>query len=96
MRFLTYVLLILSGLNGFAASESTTVVVDGMTCVSCARSVERSLKTFSEVDAVKISLSTRKVTVIYKEGKRLSPDQIRIAIKEAGYSVKSVEGSKPK
>ena len=91
MKVFAIVLLFFFTLNAFASNESTTLIVDGMTCVSCARAVERSLKTFPEVDAVKISLSTEKVTVVYKEGKKLTQDQVKAAIKKAGYSVKSFE-----
>jgi len=92
---LTFTLLaLLLSLSALAAPTSTTVLVEGMTCVSCARAIEKSFKKFPEVDSVKISISSEKVTLTFKEGKSLAPDQISQAIKEAGYKVKPTTDSK--
>lgn len=94
MKFALTLLTLLLPLSALAEPTSTTVSVEGMTCVSCARAIERSLKKFPEVDSVKISLSAEKVTLTFKEGKSLAPGQISQAIKEAGYKVKSTADSK--
>jgi copper chaperone CopZ len=87
------VLTLFFSLNAFAISNTTTVSVEGMTCVSCARAIERSFKQFPEVKSVKISINSEKVTLTYNDGKSLTPEQIRQAIKEAGpqYAVTAIQ-----
>lgn len=94
MKLAITMLAFLFSINALAEQKTTTVVVEGMTCASCARAIERSLKKHPEVDSVKISISSERVTLTFKEGKDLAPDQISQAIKEAGYKVKPDSDSK--
>lgn len=94
MKLAVTIMAFLFSLNALAERKTATVVVEGMTCVSCARTIERSLKKHPEVDSVKISISSERVTLTFKEGKNLAPDQISQAIKEAGYKVKPASVSK--
>lgn len=94
MKFVFTILALLLSLSALAEPTSTTVIVEGMTCASCARAIEKSLKKFPEVDSVKISINSEKVTLTFKEGKSLAHGQISQAIKEAGYKVKPIADSK--
>ncbi len=90
MKNLLIVLLLLLSETGFTAPLSTTIQVEGMTCASCAAAIEKKLEAFSEVDSIEISIQSGQVVLKFKEGKTLSAEQIRDAIKNAGYSVKSM------
>ena len=57
-----------------------------MTCGHCTSTVTRALKEVSGVGNVDVSLSSGEVTVHYDE-RMASPDQLKTAVKDAGYSV---------
>ena len=60
--------------------------VTGMTCGGCTGSVTNALKAVNGVGDVNVSLSTGEATVQYDE-RRTSPDQLKSAVKGAGYGV---------
>ena len=60
--------------------------VTGMTCGGCTGSVANALKAVAGVGDVKVSLSTGEATVQYDE-RQTSPDQLKTAVKGAGYGV---------
>lgn len=60
--------------------------VTGMTCGGCTGSVTNALKGVDGVGDVKVSLSTGEATVQYDE-RRTSPDQLKSAVKNAGYGL---------
>ena len=57
--------------------------VEGMTCASCVRLVERSLNKVDGVDYVSVNLATEKAYVLAKEG--LPENRIEDAVRKAGY-----------
>ena len=60
--------------------------VTGMTCGGCTSNVTRALKAVAGVGDVNVSLSAGEATVQYDE-RRTSPDQLKSAVKGAGYGV---------
>ena len=62
--------------------------VTGMTCGGCTGSVTKALKAVAGVNDVSVSLSTGEATVQYDE-KLTSPDQLKSAVKGAGFGVKT-------
>jgi P-type Cu+ transporter len=65
--------------------KERTLKINGMTCASCVRAVERSVNKLGGVKNARVNLTTEKLTVSYDESD-LSLDQIKNAIKDAGYS----------
>jgi copper chaperone len=57
-----------------------------MTCGGCTSSVTRALRAVSGVNDVKVSLDAGEATVEYDE-RLTSPDQLKSAVKVAGYGV---------
>ncbi len=74
-------------MTALAAGVETKIHIKGMTCPSCAASVERELKALPQVSSVSISLRQNTATVVLKEGQNLSQDQIKHAVEKAGYSI---------
>ncbi len=66
--------------------ENNTIVITGMTCASCANAVERSVSKLDGVSLATVNFATEKLTYDY-DSDRLDIDQIKGAIKEAGYGV---------
>ena len=66
--------------------QTELLKVTGMTCGGCISSVTHALEAVSGVDDVKVSLSAGEATVQYNE-LLTSPDQLKLAVKGAGYGV---------
>ncbi len=63
MRKIILTLLMAIPLQILAEKSKTTFLVEGMTCASCAGSIEKSVRKVPEVDSVNISVKAGKVTV---------------------------------
>jgi Cu+-exporting ATPase len=57
--------------------------VEGMTCASCVRRVERALAKLEGVSAVNVNLATERATVTYENG--ITADDLRTSVEKAGY-----------
>ena len=66
--------------------QTELLKVTGMTCGGCTSSVTKALKAIAGVGEVKVSLSAGEATVQYDE-RLTSPDQLKSAVKGAGYGV---------
>jgi copper chaperone len=60
--------------------------VTGMTCGGCTSNVTNALKAIAGVGDVDVSLAAGEATVQYDE-RKTSPDQLKSAVKGAGYGV---------
>lgn len=77
--------------DAFAAESTLTVKIDGMTCPSCAASVEGQFMKLKEVSGVKINLSKGFATVTLKDGQTLTEGVVKDAVKKAGFSAVSIK-----
>ena len=66
--------------------QTEIVKVTGMTCGGCISNVTLALQAVSGVSDVKVSLAAGEATVQFDE-RRTSPDQLKSAVKGAGYGV---------
>ena len=66
--------------------QTETLKVTGMTCGGCISNVTQALKAIPGVGDVTVSLSAGEATVQYDE-RLTSPDQLKSAVKGAGYGV---------
>ena len=66
--------------------QTETLKVTGMTCGGCISNVTHALKAITGVGDVTVSLSAGEATVQYDE-RLTSPDQLKSAVKGAGYGV---------
>jgi copper chaperone CopZ len=65
----------------------TTASIDGMTCAHCVRAVFTSLAGVEGIDRADVSIGR---AVIEHDG-TVTPEEIRDAIKVAGYDVKDIK-----
>jgi len=65
--------------------------VKGLACPFCTYNVERQLRKVPGVKNVAVTLETGKVSVILSEEQPPSEEQLRIAVKESGFTVDRVE-----
>jgi len=78
----------------FADGKKLTVKIDGMTCPSCAASVESQFRKLDAVDSVDISLRKGTAVVTLKEGKSLKEDEVMNAVKDTGFKVIEVSAAR--
>jgi copper chaperone len=73
--------------------QTERLMVTGMTCGGCINKVSRALTAVSGVDHVKVSLAAGDATVRFNE-QLTSVDQLKSAVKNAGYAVDGTVQSK--
>ncbi len=67
-----------------AATESATLTIEGMTCASCSRRVERALAATPGVIAASVNLATERATVTYS-AQDVKPSDLIAAVERSGY-----------
>jgi Cu+-exporting ATPase len=74
--------------------DKATLIVNGMTCASCARRVEEALVDVDGVLDASVNLATERVTVTLVVG-AASVDALRAAVAAAGYQVLEIDEDAP-
>ncbi|HUL39902.1 MAG TPA: heavy metal translocating P-type ATPase [Methanomassiliicoccales archaeon] len=67
-------------------TNEITLSIGGMTCASCAKTIEEALMALDGVNSAAVNLATEKVKVKY-DSQRVRVGQLRKAIVDAGYEV---------
>jgi copper chaperone CopZ len=75
--------------SAFAATIQMTV--NGLVCGFCAQGIEKTLRKNPATADVLVSLENRLVAIATKEGQDIGDDELRKALTNAGYDVKSIE-----
>lgn len=70
-------------------------LIEGMTCASCALSVENAVKRLPGVDQASVNLTTEKLSVDYQD-ETINPKIIEKAVAEAGYQATRYLGKQDK
>ena len=76
-----------------APTLSTDLIVQGMTCASCVRRVERALRAVPGVQDATVNLATHQARVVY-DPRGTTPDRLADAIVDAGYESPKPEPQK--
>jgi copper chaperone len=66
--------------------EQAVINVEGMTCGGCVASVTKAIKRLEGVEQANVSLESKIASVIYDKDKT-NEDQIKQAVRDAGYEV---------
>lgn len=84
--------LIVTATSGWA--KQVTLGIDGMTCTSCARKIEKQLGALKAkgVESCKIDLESRAANVSIADHAAVTVEELKAAVKKAGYSVTLVTG----
>ena len=78
-----------------ATSTAATIemIVNGLVCAFCAQGIEKKLKKFPATAEVVVNLDHRLVAVSLKDGEDIPDADLRKALTDAGYTVKSISRS---
>lgn len=60
--------------------------VEGMTCASCAMTIENSLQKLKGIAKASVNLASEKLTVEY-DGKLVTPEKLEQTVKDVGYTL---------
>lgn len=90
-KILSLILITFSFLTiSYAGENDLTLKIEGMTCPSCAASVESHLKGLEGISSVDINLSQQQAIVFLKTGANLEEQKFHDAIKKAGFKLVSI------
>ncbi len=73
------------------AQAKYVIAVDGLSCPFCAYGMEKKLKKIKGVESVEIDLDKGEAVVIAKAGTTIKEESLHKAVKEAGFTVSSLE-----
>lgn len=72
-------------------AETIEMMVNGLVCGFCAQGIEKTLRKNSATQDVLVSLENRLVAVVTKQGTDIADADLRKALTDAGYDVKSIQ-----
>lgn len=81
-------------LTAFSASAEATTIemnVNGLVCAFCAQGIEKQLRKFPATADVVVSLEHKLVAIALKDGQDIPDADLRRALTNAGYTVKTIE-----
>jgi mercuric ion binding protein len=92
MKLLFRLVLLFIGLTA-ALAQATTIEmkVNGLVCAFCAQGIDKQLRKFPATADVVVSLEHKLVAVALKDGQDIPDDELRHALTNAGYTVKTIE-----
>jgi copper chaperone CopZ len=76
-----------------SAAATIEMTVNGLVCAFCAQGIEKKLKKFPATAEVVVNLERKLVAVALKEGQDIPDADLRKALTDAGYTVKSISRS---
>ena len=86
-----FIILFLFGIStSFAQSNELKIRVDGLSCPFCAYGLEKKLNDIDGVENIYIDIDEGVVTLQVNEEDKISPEEIREKIKEAGFTPKEI------
>jgi copper chaperone CopZ len=65
--------------------------VNGLVCAFCAQGIEKQLRKFPATADVVVSLEQKLVAVVLKDGQDIPDAELRRALTNAGYTVKTIQ-----
>jgi copper chaperone CopZ len=90
-RFQLFLVIILLAASASSTAATIEMTVNGLVCAFCAQGIEKKLKRFPATVEVVVNLEHHLVAVSLKEGQDITDVDLRKALTDAGYTVKSIE-----
>jgi Cu+-exporting ATPase len=84
-----------TGYNVAEGPQRVVLRIGGMTCASCAQTIENALRKTKGVKEANVNLATEKATVTYNPNE-IEYEEIRIVVEDAGYQVLGREDQRAK
>lgn len=91
LRLIIFLFLFIGFNTSYAGIRSVKVGINGLTCSMCSRTVEKSMLRLPFVERVEMSLEATEAKIFIKPQASVSMKEIARSVKDAGFSVRSVE-----
>jgi len=86
------IVVLLSGaLRADAQFETVYIGINGLTCSQCSKTVETQVRKLDFVRDVQMNLQRTEATILLRENKKVAIDKIARAVKDAGFSLRSLK-----
>jgi len=72
-------------------SPNAIVYVDGLACPFCAYGLEKKMKKLDALRTMEVQIEKGRVLLAFKEGRTLTKKQIQDAVKNAGFTARTIE-----
>jgi copper chaperone CopZ len=92
-RFQIVLAMSLLAIASISTAATIEMTVNGLVCAFCAQGIEKKLKKFPATAEVVVSLEHRLVAVSLKDAQDIPDADLRKALTDAGYTVKSISRS---
>lgn len=86
MKQLIVLFTLIFTVSAFAGDKTIKLSVNGMTCNSCASTVEKALKGVNGVSEAKVDLKAKKATIVLVSNSKTSTDALVKAVADAGFT----------
>ena len=90
-RIQACVTLMMLAVTATSTAATIEMTVNGLVCAFCAQGIEKKLKKFAATAEVVVNLEHHLVAVSLKGGQDIPDVDLRKALTDAGYTVKSIE-----
>ena len=70
-----------------------TVYVDGLACPFCAYGLEKKLDALDPIYSLEVQVEESRILVTFREEARVSEEELRQAVEDAGFSARKIEFS---
>ena len=91
MKSLFVLVCLLTSLSALA--ETLNVAISGMTCGMCVSAITSELQKTNKVEKIDVSLEKNAATFTTKKNQTISDDEVKKAIKKAGYTAVKITRS---
>ncbi len=91
MKKILLVIALFLSLHGFGQIQSAELTASGLTCSMCSKAIYKSLEKIPEIKSIAVDIKKSSYSIIFKEGAIISPDVIKKAVEDAGFSVASLK-----
>ncbi len=91
MKIMALLLTLVAASPAFAGGDTYRLYVDGLACPYCAYGVEKQVGSLEGVESVDIRINDGVVAVTMAPGARLTEEQARQAVADAGFSLRKFE-----
>jgi copper chaperone CopZ len=92
-RFQLLLAATLAAVAANSAAATIEMTVNGLVCAFCAQGIEKKLKKFPAAAEIVVSLEHRLVAISLKDGQDIPDADLRLALTDAGYTVKAISRS---
>lgn len=90
MKNILLAIVLLCTISAHAQIKSAQLTASGLTCSMCSKSIFKALEKVPAIQSVEADVEKSIFTIVFKPGVTISPDEVKKAVEDAGFSVASM------